>query len=305
MTKLLTKPALMALAIAALPSAASACACGCAIFDVGTSSLLPNGPGATLFMEYDFLNQTTNWSGGSAAPGANNDDKKIRSDFMLVGAQYMFDKDWGVMLEVPVTHRGVLSTDSGSPEETDHTALGDVRLMVNWSGFSDDMSTGITVGVKLPTGDSTFAGFEPDLQVSSGSTDLLLGAYHSGNLTPDGKWGYYGQGIWQHVIATQHDYTPGDELNAATGVSYDGGWMLGTATVAPVLQAIVSWRGRDGGVGDPANTGYTRLLISPGVKVDFGTWRFYTDVEVPVAQTVNGNQLIAPVALKFITSYSL
>src|SRR6185312_105495 len=305
MTKLLIKPALMALAVAALPSTASACACGCAIFDVGTSALLPNGPGATFFLEYDFLNQTTNWSGGSAAPGANNDDKKIRSDFMLVGAQYMFDNDWGAMIEVPVTHRGVLSTDSGTPEETDHTALGDVRLMVNWSGFSSDMSTGITVGLKLPTGDATFAGFDPDLQVSSGSTDLLLGAYHSGNLTTDGKWGYYGQAIWQHVVATEHHYTPGDELNAAAGVSYDGDWMVGTATVAPVLQAIVSWRGRDGGIGDPANTGYTRLLLSPGVKVDFGTWRFYTDVEVPVAQTVNGNQLVAPVALKFVTSYSL
>jgi hypothetical protein len=291
-------------ALIALPSAAQACACGCAIFDVGTSSLLPNGPGATVFLEYDFLNQTTNWSGGSAAPGANNDDKKIRSDFMLVGAQYMFDEDWGAMIELPVTHRGVLSTDSGSPEETDHTALGDVRLMVNWSGLSSDMSTGITLGVKLPTGDSTFADFEPDLQVSSGSTDLLIGGYHSGNLTADGRWGYYGQAVWQHVVATQHDYTPGDELNAATGVSYEG-WLVGTAQISPVFQAIASFRGRDGGIGDPANTGYTRLLLSPGLKADFGTWHLYSDIEVPVAQTVNGNQLVAPIAVKLIASYQL
>jgi hypothetical protein len=40
------------------------------------------------------------------------------------------------------------------------------------------------------------------------------------------------------------------------------------------------------------------------VKADFGTWKLYADLEVPVAQTVNGNQLIAPVAVKLIASHS-
>ena len=35
-----------------LPSLALACACGCAIFDVGTSTLLPAGPGGTIFAEW-------------------------------------------------------------------------------------------------------------------------------------------------------------------------------------------------------------------------------------------------------------
>jgi hypothetical protein len=305
MPKPFARLALTALALIALPASAQACACGCAIFDVGTSSLLPSGPGATVFLEYDFLNQTTNWSGGSSAPGRNNDDKKIRSDFFVAGAQYMFNNDWGAMVEVPVTHRGFLTADSGTPEEFDHTAVGDVRLMVNWSGLSSDMSTGIIAGVKLPTGDSTYPHFDPDVEIGSGSTDVLLGAYHTGNLTADGKWGYYGQIMWQHEVATQHHYTPGSELNTAIGVSNDG-WTVGTAQLSPVLQAIVSYRGRDGGaIGDPGNTGYTRLLLSPGLKADFGKWKLYSDLEIPVAQTVNGNQLIAPVAVKFVASYQL
>jgi hypothetical protein len=299
------KPTLVALALTAFPSSAFACACGCAIFDVGTASLLPSGPGGQFFFEYDFLNQTTNWHGGSAAPGANNDDKKIRSDFMVVGGQYMFNSDWGVMAELPVTHRGFLTSDSGSPEEFDHTALGDVRLMVNYSGFSPDMSTGIIAGVKLPTGDSTYPNFDSDVEIGSGSTDILLGAYHSGQLSSDGRFSYYGQTMWQHALATQNRYTPGSELNTALGISYDG-WTLGNAQISPVVQAIVSYRGHDGGAaGDPANTGYTRLLISPGIKADFGTWKLYADVEVPVAQNVEGNQLIAPAALKFVASHSL
>jgi len=298
------RPALAALALLVLPSAAQACACGCAIFDVGTSSLLPNGPGATVFLEYDFLNQTTNWSGGSAAPGANNDDKKIRSDFFVAGAQYMFNNDWGVMAEVPVTHRGFLTADSGTPEEFDHTAFGDVRLMVNYTGISSDMSSGLIAGVKLPTGDSTYANFDSDVEIGSGSTDILLGAYHTGAITATGDWNYYSQIMWQHEMSTQHHYTPGSELNGAVGVSYQG-WTVGTAQISPVFQVIASYRGRDGGIGDPANTGYTRLLLSPGVRADFGTWKLYSDIEVPVAQTVNGNQLVAPVAVKFIVSRSL
>jgi hypothetical protein len=305
MLRISIKPALIALAITAHPSAAFACACGCAIFDVGTSSLLPSGPGGSVFLEYDFLNQTTNWSGGSAAPGANNDDKKIRSDFMVLGGQYMFNNDWGVMAELPVTHRGFLTADSGTPEEFDHTALGDVRLMATYSGFSPDMSSGLIVGVKLPTGDSTYAHFDPDVQIGTGSTDILLGAYHSGSLSANGSYGYYAQVMWQHELATSHHYTPGSEVNAAFGVSY-AGWTFGNAQISPIVQAIVSYRGHDGGLtGDPDNTGYTRLLLSPGMKADFGTWKLYGDVEVPVAQNVEGNQLIAPVAVKLIASYSL
>jgi hypothetical protein len=297
-------PALFAVALA-VPASAQACACGCSIFDVGTSSLLPSGLGTTLFLEYDFLNQTTNWSGGSAAPGSANDDKKIRSDYVVLGVQHMFGADWGVMAKLPFTHRGLLSADSGAPEEFDHTSLGDARIMVSYSGFSSDGSTGVIGGVKLPTGDTGAAGFEADTQNGTGSTDVMLGAYHTGPLTADGRFSYYGQAMWEHEIATQNRYAPGGELNGALGVSY-AGWTVGNALISPLLQAILSVRGRDGGAaGDPANTGYTRVLVSPGVKADFGSWKLYGDAEVALAQTVNGDQLVAPVAFKLVASYAL
>jgi len=123
--------ALILLASAALlPKEALACACGCAVFDVGTSSLLPAGPGGTVFAEYDFLDQNVNWSGNSRAPAANNDDKEIRSSFFLVGAQYMFNASWGVIAEVSLTNRYFRTEeDLGSPAAFEHTAFGDIRLM--------------------------------------------------------------------------------------------------------------------------------------------------------------------------------
>ena len=284
-------------------SSALACACGCAVFDVGTSTLLPAGPGGTAFLEYDFLNQTTNWSGSSHAPKANNDDKHIRSDFMLAGGQYMFNDSWGAMAEIPVTHRAFTTADSGTEETFNHTALGDIRLMGVYSGFSSAMDTGVIFGVKLPTGDHTYKNFDADVEIGSGSTDVLLGAYHTGALNPDQTWTYFVQGMWQHEVATQDHYRPGQEINGAAGVSYSN-WSVGDWGIAPVFQVLLSYRGHDGGIGDPDNTGYTRLLVSPGLAVTKGAWKIYSDVEVATAQHVTGNQLIAPVAVKFIVSRS-
>jgi hypothetical protein len=291
-------------AIVLWPSAGFACACGCAVFDVGTSTLLPSGPGGTVFFEWDFLDQTTNWSRSGSAPSTDNDDKEIRSNFFLAGGQYMFNESWGTMVEVPFAERYFRTEAEDNPGSFHHVALGDVRLMGVYSGFFPDMSTGIVFGLKLPTGDHTYRNFDPDTEIGTGSTDVLLGGYHRGNLTITGSWSYFAQLLWQHEIATQDHYRPGAELNTAAGVSYNG-FRIGKIGVAPILQLLVSNRERDGGAaGDPDNTGYTRLLVSPGVGVSYNAWKLYSDVEVPVYQYVNGNQLIAPWALKVIASYN-
>jgi hypothetical protein len=45
-------------------------------------------------------------------------------------------------------------------------------------------------------------------------------------------------------------------------------------------------------------------MISPGVEVSSGPWRIYGDVELPVYQRYNGNQLAAPVLVKIIVSHA-
>jgi hypothetical protein len=219
----------------------------------------------------------------------------------------MFNEDWGVMAEVPYTERHFATeVGPGTIGEFDHGSLGDIRLMGVYSGFSPDMSTGITFGVKLPTGDHTYPNFDQDTEIGSGSTDILLGGYHSGQIDFAGDFVWYAQVLWQHHIATQDGYTPGPELNGAIGISYNNWNLSSHATLAPVLQLLVSERGRDSGpVADPDNSGYQRLLISPGLSLSVNQWKLYADVEVPVWQHMNGNQLIAPYALKFIASYSL
>jgi hypothetical protein len=285
---------------------ALACACGCGVFSVGTSALLPeSGMHGTAYLEYDYLNQTENWSGTSSAPAAANDDKNIRSDFYTAGLQYMFDKDWGISVAVPYTDRLFITEDGGTLSAPKHGALGDVRVLGMYTGFSGDLSTGIMFGLKFANGDSTFPGFDRDTAIGTGTTNLLLGAYHQAGLDAENLWTGFVQLHYDWALAEHDGYRPGNELDAAAGVYYSG-WEFGAkTTLAPVLQALVSDRRRDTGV-DSANgdSGYLRVLAAPGLELDMGKARLYADIEFPLYQDVNGNQLVAPRQYKLILSYS-
>ena len=183
-------------------------------------------------------------------------------------------------------------------------ALGDIRLEAVYSGFSNDMSSGAIFGVKLPTGDFHYPGFDRDTEIGSGATEALLGAYHSGSLGE--AWTWFGQIVWSRPLASQGGYTPGAEFNGALGVSYTGYFVNADTQIVPTLQMLGSNRIRDGGPeADAANSGYDRLLLSPGIEVAFDAWKFYGDVEFPVYQEVNGNQLVAHQLFKFVASYSM
>jgi hypothetical protein len=311
-----TLTALAVLTAVLAPDAALACACGCGVFEVGTSTMIPNDAGGNVWLEYDFMNQSQNWHGTSRASADNNNDKQIRTDFITVGGQYMFNRSWGIMAQVPYWDRHFKTMDDDGNIEHLHTSdFGDVRLRGVYSGFSDDMSTGVTFGLKLPTGQFNANGFDRDTQIGTGSTDLLLGVYHVGALTWD--WGDGGDDKkapmfnWFANLQTSapvsiHDnYRPGDEISAAVGTYYNHGTIDGFGKLTPLLQVIASDRERDRGINaDPDNSGYRRLLISPGLEYDIDQVRLYGDVGVPVYQNFNGNQLTAPVLLKFIVGYS-
>jgi hypothetical protein len=299
----LSRPVLLA-ALLLTSHQALACACGCGVFSVSTSALLPKA-GASAYLEYDYLNQTEDWNGTSSAPAADNDDMDIRSDFYTAGLQYTFDRTWGISVAVPYTDRLFITEDGGTLDAFHHQALGDVRIMGSYSGFSDDLSTGIDFGLKLPTGDYTYSGFDRDTSLGTGTTDLILGAYHQANLDADNLWTGFAQAHYQWALAERAGYRPGNELDLALGVYYSG-WEFGSkGTLAPVLQLITSDRRRDTGV-NAANTdsGYLRVLAAPGLELDLDKLRLYADVELPLYQDVNGHQLVAPRQYKFIVSYS-
>jgi hypothetical protein len=291
------------------PSPALACSCGCGLFDVQAAAMAADaggdypvqsgGPpaarrGGYVFLEYDDVDQNQNWRGSRRASADDNEDKRLRTGFFTLGAQYMFGGSWGAMADLPVWTRGFKTVDDDGNLVSFHdTGIADVRLRAVYTGFSEDRSAGITFGLKLPTGDYKAAGFDRDSQIGTGSTDVLLGAYRTGKLTDDGGLTWFGNLLFDQPALTAGGYRPGAELDALLGAMFRG-WEAGGARVSPLAQAIFSARGRDTGtLAHPDDTGYGRLLVGPGVHLSAG--RFVADAGVgfPVAQNVNGNQLMA------------
>jgi len=258
------------------------------------------------FLQYDYQDQNRNWSGSATAPAGNNDDKEITTHFTTLGVQYMFNSSWGTQIEVPYDFRS-FKTDIGGDDivTRNWSQLGDIRLEGIYTGFFADRSAGVTFGVKLPTGDFKH---DPDIvdrdtQIGTGSTDILLGGFYRGNITQDEKWDWFAQGLLDVPTLIQGQYRPGIELDTAAGIDYKG-FSLGGVRISPVAQVVFSERTSDGGANaDPENSGYERLMLSPGIEFHIHPVKIYADAEIPVYQNMTGNQLVAPVLFKVSMSY--
>ena len=285
---------------------AMACACGCGVLNVGTSSLIPNCEGGIAFMQYDYMSQTRNWSGGNKSSGHNH-DKRIETQTITAGAQYMFNRDWGAAIRVPYVTRFVSnSPHHGGPIYTRHSDIGDVRVNGIYSGLFDDMSTGITFGLKLPTGQTNANTIERNQQIGTGSTDSILGAYHMGNFGKS-KAGYFAQTSWERPFIRHQGFTPGSEISGATGVYYNLGQFGEIKRVAPILQFTAAKKTQDSGWADPhhnPNTGYSMMFFNPGIEMTIDKFKIYADVGFPIYRRVNGNQLVPQNIYKVILGYN-
>jgi len=313
---------------------AMACACGCSVFDVGFGGFpQEDDHGGRVFYEWDHSNQTQNWIGGSKGAADANLDKNVHTDWHSIGFQYMFNRDWGVSAKLPYVDRSFTTTAPDTLMDNTFRArdIGDLEIMGMYTGFSKDMSTGIMFGLKLPTGVYTSAGFDRDTDIGSGSTDLILGAFHRGMITGDNTWQYFSQIRLQLPFAYRaalspdtgnYDvYKPGAQVDGSAGIVYNNGYnILGFDKITPILQLIASHRQRDTGpAADTLNSGFDRLMISPAIEltkvVDEANRRVmkvYFDVEIPIYYRTNAaindsgsqGQLIAPIMYKLITSYN-
>ena len=303
------------LLVGLMPGITWACACGCSVFDVGTPSLIPNGSGGTVWLEYDFMNQYIDWHGTEPSSRENNDDKQIKTNFLTAGGQYMFNRNWGAMVTVPYTIRTFRTQGDGANiNQYNHANFGDVRIWGMYTGLLEDMSLGLLGGFKLPTGDHTYNDFDRDTSIGSGSTDLLIGGYKIGEIPKrlgtipltfrERPFKWYLQVQYEYPFMTTGNYTPGKEFNGALGAFYDFGQVGPLKELAPFLSFYGSVRTHDLGVeADTPNSGYDRLLIAPGGEIRLGIFRLYTDFEFPLYQYVDGYQLTAPFLAKTILSY--
>jgi hypothetical protein len=273
--------------------------------------MLPVGSGMMTFIDYDYQDQNHNWSGSSEAPDANNTDKDIRTSWETFGYQDMFDRTWGIRLEIPYEERHFVTVSNapGGPlTDLNFSGVGDVRVEGIYTGFSPDMSSGLTFGLKLPTGSYTtnnvWGDIDRDSQIGSGSTDILLGGFDRFNLDTDDGWSGFTQALLDVPVLTQAQYRPGAEFDVAAGAYYNG-WRIGRLLISPIGQLKVSVRGRDTGANAtyPVASGFERLLAAPGIEFDYHPVKIYADVELPLYEHFTGNQVAASVLFRLNVAY--
>jgi hypothetical protein len=295
----------------AMPTSARACACGCGIYEVGTANMIPTGSGLMTFFDYDYQDQSQNWSGSSEAPAADNGDKDIRTSWYNFGFQDMFNRDWGMRLEIPFEDRHFVTTGGATGDEivtVNFSGVGDIRLEGIYTGFSPDLSSGLLFGLKLATGSYTnndaYDDVDRDSQIGSGSTDILLGAYQRFGFGSATDWSGFSQALVDVPVLTQVQYRPGTEFDISVGAYYEG-IRIGRLTIAPIAQLKFSYRTQDEGANatSPVASGFERVIAAPGLELDLRPVKVYADVELPLYYHFTGDQLAAKTLFRVNISY--
>lgn len=302
---------------AAFPLSALACsACGCSL-DADWPS---EGPQASqrapqFELRFDYLNQNQLRVGSGtvnqaslALPSDDEIQQRTRSRVLTPSLDYPIAEHWAVNLALPLIdryHTTIAPGDTAISTSKTH-GLGDARVLFRYA-LTPKGEAGLQIGLKLPTGrihdnfsEGTQAGEAIDrgLQAGTGTTDLLLGAFHAGQL--DDKLGYFGRVQLQTPLNARDDFKPSAKLNLNLGLRYaiNDVW-------SPQLQLNISHEGRESGANaDRDNSGSLLAHLSPGftAKVSKQT-EVYGFVQLPVYQHVNGMQLepkaTATVGLRF------
>lgn len=185
------------------------------------------------------------------------------------------------------------------PESWSFRELGDARVFARYrlsSSSTDEAAcgTGITLGLKLPTGRHDVANGEGEvaertLQPGTGTTDAVLG-YYWHRAEPIRGWSYFARVQATVPMNSRDDYKPGAQVQVDGGARYavDGKWAL-------MLQANALWKGQDRGANaEPEDSGQRAVFVSPGISYAAGQdVQLYAFVQAPAYQWVRGVQLTA------------
>ncbi len=307
--------AVLAISTLAYASPSLACSsCGCTLNSDWTTQGIATGTGTRFDIRFDYFKQNDYRSGTKSASradvqasGNEVQDTTINRNLTL-GIDHSFNQDWAISAQLPIFSRshGTYENypDQDSIISSSSKGIGDLRITGRYQGLSADHSNGITLGLKLPTGETndTFkngATLDRGLQLGTGTTDLLLGGYHFGNINRD--WDYFAQATLQIALNTHNEFRPGNGLNASAGVRY-----MGFETFIPQLQLNTRIEKRESGAqADIANSGATLLYISPGITAPINKQlQAFGFLQVPIYQRVNGYQIEPDLLLSAGLRYS-
>jgi hypothetical protein len=296
---------------AALTSTAASASCGtafCAVNTEWTSETAAGTPGGSFDLRYEHIHQNQPRAGSRRIRvgeiAHHHDEVSTRNQNLLATYSRTFESGWGFSLAAPLVsrrHLHIHNHGGGQLEERwSFTELGDLRatgryqLAVHGADTATPSRTGIIFGLKLPTGRTNVANAggdvaERSLQPGTGTTDVILGAYHHHELLQSGA-SVFAQMQYQRALNSKDEFRPGAQFSIDLGY---GRAVLDKLSVLVQLNLVV--KGRDQGAqAEPADSGSRSVFISPGLSYAFSdSMRAYAFFQQPLHQRVNGVQLTA------------
>jgi hypothetical protein len=270
----------------------------------GTTGL---NEGSTLDVRYERIKQDRLRAGSRRiAPGdvpRHHDEVRTLNQNLVATYSHTFASGWGVAFTLPFVDRDHLHIHNHHgerlPEQWKFRELGDVRVTGRYQRFLEGSDAaprlvGAFAGLKLPTGKTNVANGEGEiaersLQPGTGTTDLVLGAFHHQQLAPGGA-AWFAQAQVQAPLNSHDGFRPGLQLGVDVGYAHPL-----TERLSGIIQlnAVVKRRDR-GANAEPEDSGSRSLFLSPGLSYKIGEqFRIYGYFQQPIHQRVNGVQLTA------------
>jgi hypothetical protein len=314
------------LIVAILSTASSAYAgCGSSFCSVNThwdTQGLASDDGPRVDLRYSYAKADTPRVGSNkvnndpalATAGDEVENLRTINKLLNLDVDYPVNAQLSVAVAMPLVIRDHSHTIAPATiEQGSFSKLGDIRVLGNYKLDSSDhhAGNGLRFGLKLPTGSTTWE-FQPaitgerSLQPGSGSTDILLGAYHHQDLE-NSPWGWFVSGQLQSAVSTKSDYRPGD--SAALDV---GGHYAFTQNLTGLLQLNAQFKKTDSGNASNPHSGGKSLNLSPGLSFNATPkTKLYSFVQLPLYQYANPDpagsgygQLTAPWSFSIGVSHS-
>jgi hypothetical protein len=310
------------------PTPAFACAtCGCTLSAdavMGYSVV----SGWRISVEDDYINQDQLRGGTSStspsqvvnepsnpALGGGEIEKQTINHYVTTGISYSPDSSWNLNLLVPYVARdhttyGVQSSPYNASESAPDqisgahvSGVGDIRLIGSYQGLLLQHNLGLQFGIKLPTGQfgtrvkfdsgpNVGTPLDASLQVGTGSTDLIVGAYYYHAVSENIDAFINGQfqaAVMHRQDEPGNDFRPGNSATTSLGLRYEG-----NPRVLPQVQLNVLHKSADqGALADTPDTAGTVVYVSPGLTVR-AVQRVYLFgfVQLPIYSKLDGYQLI-------------
>lgn len=289
---------------AGLANSPAHASCGSAFCSINTAwdvQGVAAPPGASLDLRYEFIKQDQLRAGSGRTFVDTGEATEIRSinRNLVAGLDYSTASGWGVAASLPLVARSHdhVVNDTGEAEAWNFTELGDMRVVGRYQfpvAAFQTSSYGINFGAKLPTGRTNIANAdnavaERALQPGSGSTDLIVGGFYRRTLAGSAS-GWFAQGTWQHAVATDDGFEPGDQVSLNAGMHH-----AISSAFSVMLQLNMVHKEHDAGANaEPELSGGSFVSLSPGVSYAVTpNSRLYGFVQKPVYQYVRGTQLTA------------